>query len=65
MKALIIFFVLSITFSLYAQKFDGLALPTPMGWNTWNTFTDKIDEQLIREAADAIVSSGMKDVGYV
>jgi alpha-galactosidase len=59
------FFVLSMTLSLYAQKFEGLAITPPMGWNTWNTFADKIDEQLIRESAEAIVNSGMKDAGYI
>jgi len=35
-----------------------------MGFNTWNTFAADISEDLIREAADAMVSSGMKDAGY-
>ena len=47
-----------------AQKFQGLALTPPMGWNSWNTFACNVDEVLIREAADAIVASGMKDAGY-
>ena len=65
MTKLIFLFILFSFFNLHAQKFDGLALTPPMGWNTWNTFADKIDEQLIRESADAIVSSGMKDAGYI
>lgn len=36
----------------------------PMGYNTWNTFGDKINEQLLKELADALVSSGLKDIGY-
>jgi alpha-galactosidase len=43
---------------------DGLARTPPMGWNTWNKFACNVSERLIREAADAIVSSGMKDAGY-
>lgn len=39
------------------------ALP-PMGWNSWNKFGCNINEELIRETADAIVSSGLKDAGY-
>jgi alpha-galactosidase len=35
-----------------------------MGWNTWNKFGCKIDEHLIRDMADALVASGMKDAGY-
>lgn len=41
-----------------------LALTPPMGWNTWNTFNCNINEKLIRESADALISSGMKDAGY-
>jgi alpha-galactosidase len=35
-----------------------------MGWNSWNKFGCNVSEQLIKEAADAVVSSGMKDAGY-
>jgi alpha-galactosidase len=35
-----------------------------MGWNSWNAFHENIDEQQIRQVADAMVSSGMKDAGY-
>ena len=36
----------------------------PMGWNTWNTFGDKISVQLIKEVADAFCETGLKDAGY-
>ncbi len=42
----------------------GLAPTPPMGWNSWNKFGCRIDENLIRETADAMVSSGMRDAGY-
>ncbi|HVY73792.1 MAG TPA: glycoside hydrolase family 27 protein [Puia sp.] len=49
----------------YAQKFEQLAQTPPMGWNSWNKFAcDGVNEQVIRETADAMVSSGMKDAGY-
>ena len=35
-----------------------------MGWNSWNKFGCDVSEKLIRETADAMVSSGMKDAGY-
>ena len=35
-----------------------------MGWNSWNTFTWEINDQLIRGAADAMVNEGLKDAGY-
>ncbi|MDT0650595.1 glycoside hydrolase family 27 protein [Autumnicola edwardsiae] len=55
---------LLIGLSGYSQKFEGLADTPPMGWNTWNTFACDINEDLIKETADAIVSSGMKEAGY-
>ncbi len=40
-------------------------LPTPpMGWNSWNHFGDKITDRDVRAAADALVSTGMRDLGY-
>ena len=47
-----------------AQKFEGLALTPPMGWNSWNKFACEVNENLIRKAADAMVESGMKAAGY-
>ncbi len=41
-----------------------LAPTPPMGWNSWNCFEQNINEQLIKEIADAMVSSGMRDAGY-
>lgn len=38
---------------------------TPMmGWSSWNTFRVHINEELIKETADAMVNRGLKDVGY-
>ena len=41
-----------------------LAMTPPMGWNSWNTFTWNINEELIMGAADALCESGLKDKGY-
>jgi len=43
---------------------DTLALTPPMGWNSWNVFTSTVDEKMLIEMADAMVSTGMRDVGY-
>ena len=43
---------------------DGLAPTPPMGWNSWNRFGVKIDENLVLETAEAMVASGMRDAGY-
>jgi alpha-galactosidase len=47
-----------------AQKFANLALTPPMGWNSWNVFQTNINEKMIKEIADAMVSSGMQKAGY-
>jgi len=39
--------------------------PTPpMGWAGWNRYLCDYDESTIREQADALVSSGMRELGY-
>jgi alpha-galactosidase len=40
------------------------AVTPPMGWNSWNSFGCDINEEKVRESADAMVSSGMKAAGY-
>ncbi len=64
-KNLFLVLVISIitTYTGYAQK-DVVAKTPPMGWNSWNKFARAINEDLIKEIADAMVSSGMKDAGY-
>jgi alpha-galactosidase len=63
LKILIVVMIFCCT-ELYAQKFEGLALTPPMGWNSWNTFQTNINDSLVRGTADIMVSSGMKDAGY-
>jgi alpha-galactosidase len=43
---------------------NGLALTPPMGWNSWNKFGCDVDEKVVRAAAAAMVSTGMRDAGY-
>ncbi|XP_058097779.1 alpha-galactosidase 1-like isoform X4 [Magnolia sinica] len=43
---------------------NGLGLTPPMGWNSWNHFYCKIEEKIIRETVDALVSSGLAKLGY-
>lgn len=40
------------------------AATPPMGWNSWNTFYDQIDEKLVMSMVDAICDQGLKDLGY-
>lgn len=51
--------LLSHSFAMQAQ----VETPT-MGWSSWNTFAVNISEDIIKGQADAMVSQGLKDVGY-
>ena len=42
-----------------------LAATPPMGWNSWNHFANRVTDADVRSAADALVSTGMRDAGYV
>ncbi|MEO7976812.1 glycoside hydrolase family 27 protein [Flavobacterium sp.] len=73
MKKIILLLVLSVSVLSFGQgnthmqaagKFEGLAMTPPMGWNSWNTFATNIDEKLVKETADIMVSSGMAAAGY-
>jgi len=44
---------------------NGLASTPPMGWNSWNKFATNIDDATVRGIADALVSSGLRDAGFV
>ena len=47
-----------------AQVSASLAPTPPMGWNSWNKFGCNVSDKLIREMADAMVTSGMQAAGY-
>jgi alpha-galactosidase len=64
-KPILILIACLTSAATFAQKFDQLAQTPPMGWNSWNKFACDVSEELIRQIADAMVSSGMKDAGYV
>src|SRR5437667_1116398 len=44
---------------------EKLAARPPMGWNSWNQLAERIDDKMVRETADALVSTGLKDAGYI
>ena len=52
-----------ITIPVTAQA--QLAATPPMGWNSWNHFAEKVTDADVRASADIIVSSGMRDAGYI
>lgn len=58
-------FILLMAGNVHSQQFKNMALTPPMGWNTWNKFACNVNEEMIRDMADAMVTSGMKDAGYI
>jgi alpha-galactosidase len=44
---------------------EAVAQTPPMGWNSWNYFAEKVNDKDVRDSADQIVASGMKDAGYI
>jgi alpha-galactosidase len=60
----VLFTALLVPSTLPAQT-STLAATPPMGWNSWNLFARRVSDKDVRAAADAMVSSGMKDAGYI
>ena len=61
--ALMASFILS-AMEVRAQESINKPLPPIMGWASWNNYHINIDENIIKKQADALVSSGMANVGY-
>lgn len=52
------------TESVIPPKNNTIGQTPALGWNSWNTFGCNVSETLIKEMADAMVASGMKEAGY-
>jgi len=42
----------------------GLSLTPPLGWNSWNCWGLSVDQEKVKGAAEAMVSSGLADHGW-
>jgi len=62
-KQLVLFCLLTSTLVIVGQ--DKIAATPPMGWNSWNHFAEHIDDATIRATADALVTTGLRDAGYI
>ena len=60
MNRKLLFIVVAFMFTTTLSAQNG---PT-MGWSSWNTYGVNINENLIKRQADAMVSKGLKDVGF-
>ncbi|RWR90368.1 alpha-galactosidase 1 [Cinnamomum micranthum f. kanehirae] len=43
---------------------NGLGATPQMGWNSWNHFNCMVNETIVRQTADALVSTGLAKLGY-
>ena len=51
--------------ALHKVRDNGLAKTPPMGWNSWNKFSRRVDDSIVRGVADAIAQNGMREAGYI
>ena len=49
----------------FLPKSEGVCNTPQMGWSSWNKFMTDINEDVIKEMADAMVDLGLAEVGYV
>jgi alpha-galactosidase len=57
--------LLSLVIPAAAHADSTLAATPPMGWNSWNHFAEHVTDKDVRAAADYLVSSGLRDAGYI
>jgi len=57
-------FVLSTLVASASAINNGLSLTPAMGWNSWNYFECQVNETIVREIADAFISTGLSKHGY-
>lgn len=54
-----------LLWSIFHTTVTAQNIHTPMmGWSSWNTFRVHINENLIKETADAMIDRGLKEAGY-
>jgi alpha-galactosidase len=61
---LIVIFLLLVSGRSFTQNNAPLAQTPPMGWISWNLFEGNISEEIVKQLADAMVETGLKDAGY-
>jgi alpha-galactosidase len=65
MRSLILVALIALIAPLYVVGLEnGLGRTPQMGWNSWNHFHCDIDETMIRETAQVLVSTGLLNAGY-
>jgi len=64
-RCIVLFLALAPFVSSQTKSTASPAATPPMGWNSWNWFARKVTDKDVRQAADILVASGMRDAGYV
>ena len=64
-RQVLIFVALVASFAAVAALDNGLGLTPQMGWNSWNKFGCDVNEDVIKQTADAIKAHGLDKLGYV
>lgn len=64
LKTTLLIFSFVLTHTLLSQNQSQLAPTPPMGFMTWNYFGLDIHENDIKTLADAMVETGLRDLGY-
>ena len=44
---------------------NGVGTTPTLGWNSWNAFRDALDEKVVRDTADLLLSTGLASKGYI
>ena len=55
----------TILFPLASSLDNGLGLTPQLAFSTWNRFLYGVNETMVREIGDALVSTGLRDAGFV
>ena len=59
------FFCITILITTLLALDNGLGMTPQMGWNSWNHFACDVNETVVKQTADLLVSSGLAKKGYV
>ena len=47
----------------FSSGYHTHTLTLSQGWNTWNSFHEEIEEKMVRESAEILISSGLAAAG--
>ncbi|WP_263350161.1 alpha-galactosidase [Acidicapsa acidisoli] len=54
----------AFTLAVQAQAAAIPVPPPPMGWSSWNSFSNTVDSQVVMNQAKAVAANGMQKAGY-